>query len=134
MVRGTAIAAFGFTMALVGGGGTPAHAQGKNPPGVSPTHYQCYRVSEVDPFKPLEVKLRGQFATSTARILKASLLCAPVDKNEQQARDKRTHYVCYEEEGRAADKKVIVTNQFGRQGLVVDGPAVLCVPSVKTIP
>jgi hypothetical protein len=134
MKRATAVAAFSVTMAMVTGGGTPAQAEGKNPPGINPTHYQCYRVSEAEPFGRREVKLHDQFGTSAATILKTSLLCAPVDKNEQRARDRQTHYVCYEEEGRAADKKVIVTNQFGKQTLVVDRPALLCVPSMKRLP
>jgi len=112
---------------------TPAHAQGKNPPGVNPTHYQCYRVWKTEPFKPREVKLRDQFGTSAAKVLKTSILCTPVDKNNLPAKDKQTHYVCYEEEGKTVDKKVSVTNQFGKQILTVGGPALLCVPSVKKL-
>jgi hypothetical protein len=39
----------------------PAHAQGQNPPGVNPTHYQCYEVTSVQSFQPIEVTLRDQF-------------------------------------------------------------------------
>ena len=112
---------------------TPVHAQGKNPPGVNPTHYQCYRVSETEPFKPRDVKLRDQFGTSVANVLKTSILCAPVDKNSLPAKDKQTHYVCYEEEGKTVGRKVSVTNQFGKQILTVGGPTLLCLPSAKKL-
>jgi hypothetical protein len=50
-------------------------------------------------------------------------------------RDKRTHLMCYKDEGpKAVEKKVAVTNQFGTETLTVGGPWTLCVPSLKTVP
>ena len=40
---------------------TPLQAQGKDPPGVNPTHFVCYRVSAAKPLPPAEVKLKDQF-------------------------------------------------------------------------
>jgi hypothetical protein len=111
-----------------------AHAQGKDPAGVNPAHYQCYRVSEAAPFKPVGVKLKDQFNASDAKILKPVMLCAPTSKNGAAVKDPKTHLVCYEEEGgKAADKLVSVTNQFGTEKLTVGGPTMLCVPSLKTV-
>lgn len=113
---------------------TPSPAQ-KNPPGVNPTHYQCYRVTERDPaFKERAVKLRDQFGGSDAKVLKPIMLCAPTNKNDLAARDKITHYLCYEDEGPKAPEKVAeITNQFGKEVVVVNGPAMLCVPSRKVL-
>jgi len=37
------ILALGAATTIAVGVATPAHAQGKNPAGVNPTHYQCYQ-------------------------------------------------------------------------------------------
>ena len=111
-----------------------AQAQ-KNPPGVNPTHYQCYRVTEKEPpFRPREVKLHDQFGSSVAKVLKPLFLCAPTDKNDLKARDTKTHYVCYEDEGpKTPERTALITNQFGKEVLVVGGAFVLCVPSTKVL-
>jgi hypothetical protein len=111
-----------------------ANAQGKDPPGVNPSHYQCYRVSEQAAFKPVGVKLADQFGASGAQILKPIMLCAPTSKNGAPVKDPKTHLVCYQEEGaKSADKLVSTTNQFGTDKLTVGGPTMLCVPSLKTV-
>jgi hypothetical protein len=122
------------TATAVAGLSVTAQAQ-RNPPGVNPTHYQCYRVAEKDPpFKPREVRLRDQFGASGAKVLKPMFLCAPTMKNNLKPSDTRTHYVCYEDEGpKAPDRPVGITNQFGKEILVVGGPVILCVPSTKTL-
>jgi hypothetical protein len=125
---------FAAGLSLVGTA-APALAQ-KNPPGVNPTHYQCYRVTEKEPaFKPRDVKLRDQFGGSAAKVLKPIMLCAPTDKNDLRARDRVTHYLCYEDEGPKAPEKVAeIVNQFGKEIVVVGGPTLLCVPSRKILP
>jgi len=113
----------------------PSLAQ-RNPPGVNPTHYQCYRVTEKEPaFKERAVKLRDQFGGSDAKVLKPVMLCAPTNKNNLEARDRITHYLCYEDEGPKPPEKVAeITNQFGKQIVVVNEPRLLCVPSRKVLP
>jgi hypothetical protein len=119
--------------ATVVAGTSSAYAQ-KNPAGVNPTHYQCYRVAEKTPFKERGVKLRDQFGTSGAKVLRPEFLCAPTDKNNLRARDRKTHYLCYEDVGpKAPERTVEIVNQFGKQILVVGGPVVLCVPSLKKV-
>jgi hypothetical protein len=115
---------------------TPAQAQnGKNPPGVNPNHYHCYKITDSSGFKGLAVKLADQFQTSEAKVLKPVYLCAPVTKNNIAMRDKVTHLLCYEKEGgKPADKKAIITNQFGKIEVAVGAPELLCVPSLKQIP
>jgi len=117
------------------GTAAPSLAQ-QNPPGVNPTHYQCYRVAEKEPaFKPRDVELRDQFGSSRAKVLKPVFLCAPTDKNKLAARDRITHYLCYEDEGPKAPEKVAeITNQFGKEVVVVGGATLLCVPSRKVLP
>jgi hypothetical protein len=111
---------------------TTAWAQ-KNPPGVNPTHYQCYRViEEKPPFKERKVRLRDQFGASSAEVIKPEFICAPTLKNNLKPRDTRTHYVCYEDKGpKTPERKVEIVNQFGKEILVVAQPTVLCVPSRK---
>ncbi len=114
--------------------GAAARAQGHNPPGVNPTHYQCYRVAEQSRFKPVAVKLQDQFGTSGVKLVRPLFLCAPVAKNGEKPKDERTHLVCYEEEGgKAADKRVTTLNQFGKEALTVGGPVMLCAPSLKRV-
>jgi len=110
-----------------------AHAQGPNPPGVDPAHYQCYRVSQAKPVKPVAVKLTDQFGTWGPKIGNALFLCTPVSKNGAEVKDKVTHLVCYSIPAKNAGKKVTVTNQFGSQILTVGGTVVLCVPSLKKV-
>jgi hypothetical protein len=130
----TAIATLRVTLAIALGISASAYAQSPNPPGVNPSHYQCYHVSEQEPFHPREIRLRDQFGTATVKIVKPVFVCAPVEKNGVPPRDRQTHLVCYEEEGgRAADKRVSMTNQFGKETLNVKDPALLCVPSRKQV-
>jgi hypothetical protein len=111
-----------------------AYAQ-KNPPRVNPTHYQCYRVKPLDPqFKPRVVELRDQFGKSRAKVLRPLFLCAPTDKNKLRARDRITHYLCYEDEGpKVPQRDVRTINQFGTENMEVANPALLCVPSLKRV-
>ena len=111
-----------------------ANAQGKDPPGVNPAHYECYRVAEEKPFKPVTVTLKDQFGASKATVLRPTMLCAPTSKNKADVKDQKTHLVCYQQEGgQSADKLVSITNQFGNDRLTVGGPTMLCVPSLKTV-
>ena len=113
---------------------TPAHAQGQNPPGVNPTHYQCYKVE--GPSKPLTLKLiRDQFGGAEGvKVGRPLYLCAPAVKNTLGPRDKTTHYLCYEDEGvKTPNRKVRITNQLGTMELAVETPAMLCVPSLKKL-
>ena len=133
-MKPTTIGILGVTFMMACGVTAPAHAQNPNPPGVNPTHYQCYRVVEQEPFQSRETKLSDQFGTSTVKTVKPVFLCAPVAKNGVRPKDRQTHLVCYEDEGgKAADKKVTVSNQFGKETLNVRDPGLLCVPSRKQV-
>jgi hypothetical protein len=113
--------------------GASALAQGKDPPGVNPTHYQCYKVEA--PTKPITLKtLRDQFGVAENITIHTPLyLCAPTDKNGVAAKDKTTHYLCYQEEGKAVNRKAAITNQFGTINLAILTPAMLCAPSLKKL-
>src|SRR5262249_12990009 len=126
-MKSTIIATLGVTLAIACGVSTLAHAQSPNPAGVNPTHYQCYRVSEPEPSKPRELTLHDQFGAPKVKVVKPVFLCVPVEKNGVPPRDRRTHLVCYEEEGgKAVEKRVSVTNQFGKEILTVGDPVLLC--------
>jgi hypothetical protein len=113
---------------------TSAQAQGKNPAGVNPTHYECYHVAPVGDVRPLTVRVTDQFGAATVKVLKPFILCVPASKNGVPVKDKRTRLVCYAEEGaNTVDRKVVVTNQFGKQTLAVGEPSSLCVPSRETV-
>ena len=76
------------------------HAQdGKNPPRVNPTHYQCYTVEA--PATPETLRaLRDQFGISEGvKLSKPVMLCAPTGKNGTAPKDRITHYLCYQDEG-----------------------------------
>ena len=61
-------------------------------------------------------------------------LCNPVQKNNQEIKDEKTHLVCYQVTGvKPANKSVRVKNQFGDPSLRVDGAQLLCVPSLKEV-
>ena len=109
-----------------------AQAQ-KNPEGVNPTHFFCYRVSEQRPLKPVAVKLADQFGGFGTRIGRALFLCTPVSKNGEAVKDKETHLTCYSVAAKNAGKKVVVRHQLGEQQLTVGGSVVLCLPSLKKV-
>jgi hypothetical protein len=114
--------------------GAPAHAQGANPRGVNPTHYQCYKVEAAS--KEIVLKsLRDQFGTTApVKVATPMFLCAPTDKNGVPAKDKTTHYLCYQDEGvKPPGKKARITNQFGAIDVLIATPVMLCVPSIKKI-
>ena len=126
------IAAIGIASTFMLGTGLPAHAQGQNPPGINPEHYECYRV--VGQNRPIPVQLKDQFGSGSARVVRPMFLCNPVQKNNQEIRDPRTHLVCYQIIGpRPVNKLVKVVNQFGSLELKVAVAQLLCVPSLKEL-
>jgi hypothetical protein len=112
---------------------TPVHSKG-NPPGVNPTHYQCYKL-EVAATHPMVVKLQDQFGISPqVKVEQALYLCAPTMKNNMPITDKKTHYLCYQDEGvKTPNRKVRITNQFGVINAAVLTATWLCVPSLKQV-
>ena len=66
---------------------SPAQAQGKDPPGVNPTHFVCYRVSQATKLKPAAVKLKDQFGAFGSKIGNPLFLCAPVSKNGEEVKE-----------------------------------------------
>jgi hypothetical protein len=110
-----------------------AQAQ-KDPPGVNPEHYSCYRVSPAKPFKTQKVTLNDQFGNSTAYVVQEALLCTPVSKNDSPIKDKVTHLLCYTlKADKSANKTASITNQFGTFTMKVGPLTQLCVPSLKKL-
>jgi hypothetical protein len=133
MQKMTIAAAAAAVLTYVAGFMSPALAQVKNPEGVDPTHYQCYRVSELKPLRPQSVKLADQFTRSQTRIARAAFICTPVEKNGEPPKDKDTHLTCYTVPAKDARKKVRMIHQFGEHDLAVGGSIVLCLPSLKKV-
>src|SRR5689334_19870354 len=69
--------------------GAAAHAQnGRNPPNVNPTHYQCYNVEAPSDSTALR-SLRDQFGIAeNVKIAGPVMLCAPAGKNGVGPRDR----------------------------------------------
>ena len=130
VMKASILLAAGFGIAVT----SAAHAQGKNPPGVNPTHFLCYRVSQAAPLKPpAAVKLNDQFGALGTKIGNALFMCTPVSKNGEESKDLITHLTCYSVSAKNAGKKVKVTHQLGSQVLTVGGSVVLCLPSLKEV-
>ena len=130
----TFLASFGCAAFLMLGLHSPASAQGQNPPGVDPTHYQCYKVEGTA--RPVTLRtLKDQFGAAERVAVGAPMfLCAPTAKNGAEPRDERTHYLCYQDKGvRTPNKGALLTNQFGELRVRVTTPAMLCVPSLKRL-
>jgi len=128
-MKAAILLAIGFGIAVT----STAQAQ-KNPEGVNPTHFLCYRVSQAAPLKPpAAVKLSDQFGAFGTRIGNALFLCTPVGKNGEESKDQKTHLTCYSVAAKNAGKKVVVRHQLGEQKLAVGGSVVLCLPSLKKV-
>jgi hypothetical protein len=113
-------------------GAVVGQAEGANPPGVNPQHYQCYGIKKHSELSPRPVHLTDQFGVSESPVGEPVLLCNPSSKNNERIPDKKTHLLCYKVAGNTGmNKRVIVENQFGKQEFVVEDTQLLCVPSVK---
>jgi hypothetical protein len=129
VMKASVLLAIGLGVAFT----TAAQAQGINPPGVNPTHFLCYRVSQATALKPAAVKLSDQFGSLGTKIGNALFLCTPVSKNGEESKDTTTHLTCYSVSAKNAGKKVKVTHQLGSQVLTVGGSVTLCLPSIKEV-
>ena len=130
-MKASIIAVIGLGLAFTS---SVAQAQGKNPPGVNPSHFLCYRVSQAAPLKPAAaVKWQDQFGIFGSKIGSAMFLCTPVSKNGEEMKDKTTHLVCYQVAAKNAGKKVKITHQLGTQVLKIGGSVMFCLPSTKEV-
>ncbi len=130
-MRTSIILAIGIGIVALATG--PAQAQAKDPEGVNPTHFLCYRVSPVSKLKPTSVKLQDQFGASGSRLGNPVMLCTPVSKNGEPVKDKRTHLTCYTVAPKKVGKRVVVVHQLGKQELTVVSSYMLCLPSLKEV-
>jgi hypothetical protein len=88
------------------------------------------------PSKSITLKsLKDQFGITGPVIVATPLyLCAPTEKQGQPPKDSVTHYLCYQDKVKPANRGVIVINQFTAPNGIpvkVGGPTFLCVPSIK---
>jgi hypothetical protein len=113
---------------------TAALAQGPNPPGVNPQHFECYDVIESVSLPANKVALRDQFGSSKTVTAQPVSLCNPVSKNGGKVTDSVTHLVCYAiRPPKSTVKRVAIQNQFGVDTLAVSAARTLCVPSLKNL-
>jgi hypothetical protein len=98
-------------------------------------HFTCYRTSAPRGLPRPRVRLAGQFGRERVRVLRPTLLCAPVSKNGEGVEHPVRHLVCYRIRdlgGRRFRQRLVrVHDQFGSRVVVVQLPAALCVPSLK---
>jgi hypothetical protein len=106
-----------------------------NPYGVDPEHYQCYTFTLPTTFQPRNVTVRDQFGFRTVRVIAPRLLCTPVSKNNGLLADRVSHLVCYAIQNGLTNlnRRVEVTNQFGRLQFTVQNANLLCLPSLKRV-
>jgi hypothetical protein len=99
-------------------------------------HVRCYFARQQPDVTRAAVDLKDQFGTTKVRVAQTAELCNPVSKNGSKILHPRAHLVCYETSEAGTEpfkqRKVRVTNQFGRRELLVVAPATLCVPSLKS--
>jgi hypothetical protein len=127
-----ALSAVAFAFAL--GSGASAQTANLNPVGVDPEHYQCYSIVQPAPFQPRQVRLRDQFGFRTVTVFRPHTLCTPVSKNNALLADTKSHLVCYVvTASQPVNRRVEVTNQFGRLQFNVNTANLLCVPSLKRV-
>jgi hypothetical protein len=99
-------------------------------------HFKCYQAQTkagTPPFVPVQVSLVDQFMEGTATVRSPTKWCNPVDKNEEGILNPTKHLECYDirnPDVPPLNRKVSVTNQFGRTNLIVQNPLALCVPSL----
>jgi hypothetical protein len=104
-----------------------------NPYGVDPEHYQCYTITATT-VTPRSVILRDQFGVRTAQVGNPRRLCVPVSKNNGLLADRVTHLLCYGVTlGPVINKRVEITNQFGKVQFTVQRANELCLPSLKRV-
>jgi hypothetical protein len=117
-----------------------------NPPGDPPPslgHFKCYKVVATTSFSPVSlVTLTDQFHTENVIVQRPERLCNPVEKTHAGAihpilrEDPDAHLMCYSLKDlppvqRFAKQTVAVRDQFLRQIVDVQRPALLCVPASK---
>ncbi len=108
-------------------------------PSAALDHFKCYP-NEIRKPADVSVELRDQFGEGKARVLEAMRFCNPAKKvhdgQVSPIRDEDAHLSFYRiETGRARQRQVRVSNQFGReQELAVGRPIFLAVPSQKLEP
>lgn len=108
-------------------------------------HYKCYAVQEIEGDQRDDVvMLIDQFGQETVLVKQPRNLCNPAHKwhrfgpegsHEARILNPRDHLKLYEIEDLSdqphPERRVIVTNQFGRKRLKVGDPVLLAVPSLK---
>ena len=103
--------------------------------GPSIDHLVCYKVKENSKLPNEVVTLEDQFGfQDDVRVKKATLLCAPADKNGEGIANANVHMTCYDIKSKQNPKlDVLVSHQFGEQGLEVKKAKLLCLPSSKEV-
>lgn len=123
----TVILTFGIALMTFSGSTVAVDVKGE--------HFLCYKVSDFSGFEPVKVKLKDQFQGFATAVLKPTLLCNSVQKNNELIMDPKRHLVCYTiARQKPRDVSVLVSNQFDDgQKLFVTEPTILCVPSLKKL-
>ncbi len=101
-------------------------------------HFQCYDVARQQ-FDRFSLSLDDDFGTNTVEVRRPKLLCAPVNKNDEDpsAPGDAEHLVGYEirRDGRRFERftEEVVQDQFGVLVLDLQRPERLLVPSAKSL-
>ena len=101
-----------------------------------PNHYGCYEIKPFSFAVITNVTLVDQFGSSTATVGRPNKLCAPADKNDEDPTaptdpDHLTAYALHSPTLKVLNQRIV--NQFGTVVVDVLRPALLMVPSAKSL-
>jgi len=98
-------------------------------------HYKVYVVIEGDTAPALSIKLVDQFGASEARLGRPRFFAVPVAKRHDDAifrvHNERAHLVIFEITPRTIERRLSLSNQFGRATTSVLRSHLLAAPSLK---
>ena len=119
-------------------------------PGPNANHYKCYTVKATGFQTPGEVAILDQFTDADGkklRIVRPKRLCTPVEKTRsngdltpviEDPNNEFDHLMCYSVAAAAGERfnprtKILSSNQFGNEELVLKRELEFCVPTKKTL-
>ena len=97
-------------------------------------HYKCYKIKVIaDSQSRDQVSLEDQFVNKEFNVGKPTMLCNPVDKNDEGIINSDNHLMCYEIKDKFKKTGIHTHDQFGAEQLDTKKIKELCVPSEKNI-
>jgi hypothetical protein len=124
-----------FALGRLTGISTPA-AAAFMPQATTFSHFECY-TAQLPKFPGADVYLTDQFQTYSTGVGQAQYFCTPVMKKVIKGPNMKVpppadHLTCYQIQGPTINQQRPFYNQFQKGSVVVETPALLCLPTHKT--